>query len=541
MARVERTLSESYWAADKSRPIIESTLIKQYREVVAECPERIALVWGDEDPAKRRKWTYAELLADTERIATALLNKFKPGESVAVWGPNSHEWVRLQLGFAMAGLLLTTVNPAFKAKEVGYLLNNSKSVGIFAISDYRGAKLYEISKEVTKELPMIREVVSFSDLDKFVEDNHKPVTFPEIKPMDPLIMMYTSGTTGAPKGVLMHNKGVINACNFVQERGNVAYGAVYINVMPMFHIGSSGHGTVGSIMRRATHVLLGAWEPKLFLEMVESEKGTNSLLVPTMIEALLAYPDRKNYNHSTFTNMTSGASIVEPALIERVHSELHASIYNTYGQTEMHGTTFSTHKEDTIADQSVTVGQPFPHLEVKIADTETGKILPIGAQGEICHRGYQSMIGYFNNPEATKETIVDGWVHSGDLGEMDARGYVKITGRKKEMIIRGGENIYPREIENTLMEHPQVGLVAVVGVPDQYWGEKVGAVIIPKSADNPPSVKELDKFCKDNMAGFKRPRLWYIAKEFPYTLSGKIQKFMLVKMIQNGELPGEET
>ena len=265
------------------------------------------------------------------------------------------------------------------------------------------------------------------------------------------------------------------------------------------------------------------------------------MLVPTMIEAILSHPDRKTYKLDTLRNLTSGASVVEEQLIRRTWAELNCTISNIYGQTEMQGSVTGVHPDDSDEDKATTIGLALPHMEIKIADPLTGAVLPLGEQGEICVRGYQNMIGYFNMPTETAETITpDGWLRSGDLGAMDVRGFLKITGRIKDMIIRGGENIYPREIENLLLEHPGVAGVAVIGVPDPKWGEQVGVVVVPAAgAAFEPAV--LYAYCRERLAAYKAPRLWYRADAFPMTETGKLQKFRLVEAARSGALIPDAT
>lgn len=530
-------LKQSYWPAETSRPLIDWTLGQALREAAKQVPDRVALVDGTLDPAMRRRWTFAELLRDAERTAAALLTKFQPGERVAVWAPNTPEWVLLLYGCAIAGVVLVTVNPSYKARELEYVLSKSRAAGLFVADEHRGHKMVETAASVRANLPGLREIMPLSGFQQFLQAGVRPAAFPEVKPLDPCIIMFTSGTTGAQKGVVFHHKGTINVNEFTQERGGLAPGGVFINPMPMFHNGALGHAGVGTVIRRATHVLAREWNPSLFLDLVEKEGGTFSLLVPTMVEAILALPDLQKYDLRTFRNIISGAAVVESSLIKRTEAQLGSTICNVYGQTEMQGVVCSVKPDDSPADKTETIGQALPHAEIKIADPATGKILPLGTQGEICVRGYQTMIGYFDMPEETAKTLkADGWLHSGDLGSMDERGFVRITGRIKDMLIRGGENIYPREIENLLLEHPQVERVAVVGVPDSYWGEQVGAVIIPKSLDQPPSTAELHEFCRANLAAYKTPKFWYFVKEFPWTETGKLQKFKLVQAIKSGEL-----
>ncbi|MCQ6281660.1 AMP-binding protein [Bacillus sp. EB600] len=533
-------LTESYWPADTSRPLLDWTLGQALREAAAEVPDRIALVEGIPDAKKRRRWTYAQLLADAEQTASALLTKFKPGERIAVWAPNVVEWVLVEFGCAIAGMTMVTVNPAYKASELEYVLKQSRAAGLFLIDEYRGHDMMATANQVRTNTSGLREVIGFSSLSDFIKSGTTK-HFPEVKPTDHCIIMYTSGTTGFAKGVLFHHKGTVNACYFTAEGAGLDIGGVWVNPMPMFHIGGCGLATVGVILQRGTQVLVPSFEPGLVLELIEKERGTFSLLVPTMIEALLSHPDRMKYNLSTLKHFMSGASKVEASLVRRVAAELGIGVSIVFGQTEMHGVVSQTHREDSVKDQSETLGQPMPHCEIKVADPETGDVPPIGGLGEFCYRStYQTMDGYDNMPEETVKVLTpDGWFHSGDIGSMDERGYLRITGRLNDMIIRGGENIYPAEIENLLKSHPKVADATVVGVPDEYWGEQVAAVIVPQSEDNRPTPDELSEYCKANLAGYKRPRRWYFIHEFPITATGKLQKYKLKEMILQDELEKE--
>lgn len=533
-------LNESHWPPDTSRTLFDWTLGQALREAAAAVPDRLALVEGIADPSKRRRWTYAELLADSERTAAALLTRFAPGERVALWAHNVPEWGPLLYGCALAGIVLVTVNPAYKARELRYVLEKSAASGLFVVDQYRGFDTLAAARDVAAGLPKLREIVRIADFDAFVAARDPSLALPQVAPLDPSIIMFTSGTTGAQKGVVFHHKGIANVTYFTQERGGLAEGGVFVNPMPMFHIGALGHAGVGAVMRRATHVLVPEWDAELFLSVVESEGGTYSLLVPTMIEAILAHPNRARYDIRTFGNLVSGAAVVEADLIRRTRAQLGATICNIYGQTEMQGVVTGVHRDDAEEDQAATIGQPMPHVEVKIADPISGAVLPLGAQGEIWIRGYQTMIRYFDMPDETAKTLKpDGWLLSGDLGSMDERGFVKITGRIKDLIIRGGENIYPREIENLLLEHPKIGGVAVLGVPDPKWGEQVGAVIQARDADDPPTVADLHAYCREHLAAYKTPRLWYFVDAFPWTETGKLQKFKLVERIKSGDLVAE--
>jgi len=537
-----RRLTVSHWPADTSEPLLDWTLGEALRQAAAAEPDRTALVEGLAEGGRR--WTYAELLADAERTARALAARFAPGERVAFWAANVPEWQLMLYGCAMAGLVLVTVNPAYKARELDYVLSKSGASGLFLMDSYRGYDAVAASQMVRANLPKLREVIRIGDFDRFLADADPDRVLPQVAPTDPCVIMFTSGTTGAQKGVIFHHRGVTNMARFTQARGGLPEsGGVFVNPMPMFHIGALGHAGVGAVMHRATHVLVPEWSPELYMTLVERERGSYSLLVPTMIEALLAHPDRAKHDLSSLKALVSGASVVEASLIRRTWAELGCSLCNIFGQTEMQGVVTGIHRDDDLSDQAETLGQPMPHVELMIADPETMEPVALHQRGEICVRGYQTMIGYFDMPAETAKTLTpDGWLRSGDLGSMDERGFVKITGRIKDMIIRGGENIYPREIEELLMEHPQIANALVVGIPDDYWGEKVAAVILPRIPDHSIDPAELHDFCRAHLASYKTPRTWYFAESLPFTETGKAQKFKLIQAIRDGELlPAAET
>ena len=530
-------VTESYWPADRREPMLDVTLGQLLRQAALEVPDSIALVEGRPDHSSRRRWTYAQLLVEAERVASALLTWFQPGERIAVWAPNIPEWELLQLGASLAGMVLVTVNPAFKAQELTYVLRQSRALGLFYLEEYRGNNMKAILAQARADLPDLREVFGFAGWQDFVESASTPAQFPDVMPDDPVQIQYTSGTTGFPKGAILHHRGIVNASRFMAEGTGLETGGVWVNAMPMFHIGGCGLAAVGTLARHGKHVLVPGFDAALVLELIESEQGTFMLAVPTMLTMLLDHPDRASRNLSTLGTLISGASMVPAALVRRVQKELDCQFSIVFGQTELHGIITHTHQDDTPEDQSETIGQPMAQVEVKIVDIHTNQVLPIGEQGEICARGYQTMLGYFDMPEATAVTLEpDGWLHTGDLGTMDERGYLRITGRLKDMIIRGGENIYPREIEALLSEHPRVANAVIIGVPDERWGEQVAAVIQPVSFEDPPSPAELHDYCRAHLATYKTPKLWCCVDQFPQTATGKIQKFVLRESVEKGEL-----
>jgi fatty-acyl-CoA synthase len=503
----------------------------------AAAPDRLALVDAVPEPAARREWTYAELLTDVERVARALLARHEPGDRIALWAPNAAEWVVLQQGIAMAGMILVAINPAYRSHELQYVLAQSGAVALFHVDEYRGADLNAIIDEVRPDARALRETFSFTDWAAFLESGDPTTQLPAVAPLDPVQIQYTSGTTGFPKGALLHHKGLVNEAQFVAQRAGMDDGGVCINAMPMYHIGGGAVTELGTLAMHGTYVVLPGFDPGLVLEAFETYRGTHALMVPTMLIAVLEHPDCATRDLSSVQTMMSGAAAVPETLVHRVIERLGCRFSILFGQTEMHGVISQTRVTDSPADQAGTVGQPLPELEVKIADPATGEVLAIGEQGEICCRGYQTMLAYYELPDETAATIdADGWLHMGDLGTMDDRGFLKVTGRLKDMIIRGGINIYPREIEDLLFAHPQIAEVAVIGVPDERWGEQIAAVVRPADPAAPPAAEELRAWCKERIAAHKVPASWFLTRAYPMTPSGKVQKFVLRDQVDAGTL-----
>lgn len=533
-------LTHSYWPAESSSGVRDITLPQLLRAATEAAPDRLALVDAVEDPAARRHWTYSEFLRDVETAAQALLELFEPGDRIGIWAPNSADWVILQQSIAMAGMIVVALNPAYRAHEVEYVMAQSGAVGLFYVESYRGADLTAVVKEVLPNAPTLRTLVTFTEWATLLATPRSPRALPEVQPTDPVQIQYTSGTTGFPKGALLHHKGIVNEAYFVGERAGMDDGDICINAMPMYHIGGGAVTELQTISHYGTYVVMPAFDPALTLELFETYRGTHSLMVPTMLIAVLEHPDSSTRDMSSTKTIMSGASAVPEALVKRVIEKWGCQFSILFGQTEMHGVTNQTRVDDSPEDQAATVGQPLPELEMKIVDVDSGEILPIGEQGEILCRGYQNMLAYYNMPEQTTETIEpDGWLHMGDIGTMDERGFLKVTGRVKDMIIRGGVNLYPREIEELLFSHPEVADVTVVGISDEKWGEVVGAVIRLKDAANPPRAEELKAWCRERISAHKAPSLWFYTEGFPMTPSGKVQKFVLRERIEAGLLIAE--
>ena len=527
-------LTESLAIGPSNPPVRDLTIGDALREVAAACPERVALIQGVADVSGRRQWTYAELLAESERVAAALQARFQPGERVAVWAPNIPEWVMMEYGCALAGVILVTVNPSYQPHELAYVLNQSRAAGLFLLPEFRGNPMARHLESVRADCEHLRTVIYFTEWDEFLATG-SPGPLPDVAPGDACMIQYTSGTTGFPKGALLHHRGLVNNGDHTTNIMGVSDGGVYMGNMPLFHTAGCVLAVLGSVARRATLVLVEQFEPGLVLELMETYRATGMLGVPTMLIAMLEHPDFTTRDLSSVEAICSGGSTVPAELVRRLEADVGAPFTIVFGQTECSPVACMTRPDDSPDDKAETLGLPMPGVEVKIIDPESGDTLPVGELGEFCTRGYHVMHEYFDNPEATASTIdSEGWLHTGDLCSMDARGYCKVEGRLKDMIIRGGENIYPREIEELLFRHPSVAEVAVVGLPDKRMGEEVGAFLRPAGGET-IDREALFSYLREHLSPQKTPRFWYEVDAFPLTGSGKIQKFVLRQQWEAGQ------
>jgi fatty-acyl-CoA synthase len=525
-------LTEAYWPADTSVALRDLTVGDLLREAASDASDEVALIAGI--PGDNRRWTFSEMLADAERVARALLARFSPGERVAVWAPNLPEWVLFEFGAGLAGVVLVTVNPAYTREELAYVLRQSGASGVFCVEEWRGNPMRASLESVQEDLDALRDVVFFEEWDAFVA-SAGDIELPAVGPNDPAQIQYTSGTTGFPKGALLRHGGLTDNAALFAETGEMRRGDVYINPMPMFHTGGCVLGALGAVHARAAQVPVLMFDPGFVLELIERERGTTMFAVPTMQIALLEHPDVATRDLSSMRSSVSGGSLVPAELVRRIESTFGLRFAIAYGTTECSPLISMTRFDDTAEDKATTIGRPVPQTEVKIVDPLSGDVVACGEVGELCARGYMVMHGYFENADATAEAIdAEGWYHTGDLASMDERGYCRIEGRLKDMIIRGGENIYPREIEDVLFAHPAVGDVAVVGVPDDKWGEQVVA-FIRCASDTEPTEVELHSYVRERLAPYKTPRSWVFVEEFPLTASGKVQKFVLRERFVKGE------
>lgn len=528
------------------------TVGKLLEEVAKKQPSIDAVVYPD----RGLRYSYKEFDDLCRQAAKGFMKLgIERGEHVAIWSTNMPEWLISQFATGKSGAVLVTVNTNYQVAELEYLLKQSDSTTLILMEEYRGSSyvemLYEVVPELkncepgqlrSEKLPHLRNVIFlgekrypgmylWSDLLEManvVSDSKLNSRMASLDPDDVINMQYTSGTTGFPKGVMLtHNNLTNNAVN-IAECMNLSNQDRMCIPVPFFHCFGCVLGTLACVTVGATMVPVQEFDPQKVLEAVEIEKCTALHGVPTMFIAELSHKDFEKYNLTSLrTGIMAGSNCpieVMKAVIERMGS---TEITIAYGQTESSPVITQTRVHDSLELRVESVGRALPNVEVKIVEPGTSKEVPRGVQGELVTRGYHVMKGYYKNPEATKAVITDdGWLHTGDLAIMDDNGYCRITGRLKDMIIRGGENVYPREIEEFLYQHPKVLDVQVVGVPDPKFGEEVSAFIILKEGET-ATAEEIKDYCKGKIARYKVPHHIQFIEQYPMTASGKIQKFKL--------------
>ena len=529
------SLTESYFPAQCDGEILATTVGSILRDAAADMPDATALTEARADGTIGRSWIYRELLAEAERLAAALTTRFEPGERVAVWSPNTPEWVILEFAIALAGLTLVTVNPAYQAKELNYVLEQSRAAGLFLVHEFRGNPMADIARDVCAQLPAVRHVVDMEDPAALFAPVARARALPPVAPGDPAQIQYTSGTTGFPKGAVLSHRSLTNNARLCMGMWEARRGDVYLNMMPMFHTSGCASGLLGAVQWRCRMILAKLFEPVNMNALIAQEHVDLMAGVPTMLIAMLEAHARRPRDMSSLRFIVSGGTMVPPELVRNVQDIFGCRLSIIYGQTETSPGLTHTRLTDSFEDRTQTVGQAFPQTEISIRDPATSSVVPIGVVGEICSRGYCNMIAYNDNPAATAKTIDgDGWLHTGDLGTMDARGFLRVTGRIKDMIIRGGENLFPAEIENVLATHPDVAEAAVVGVPDAKWGE-IAICFLRPAAGRSFDKSDLIRHVRRELAAPKTPAQWIVVDAFPLTASGKVQKFVLRDRFIAGE------
>ncbi|CAM3244894.1 AMP-binding protein [Mycobacterium intermedium] len=523
----------SYDRGDGTPPLLETTIGVNLAATVDKWPQHDALV----DVRAGRRWTYAEFLTDVRRLATGLARAgIGEGDRVGIWAPNRWEWVLVQYATAEIGAILVTINPAYRARELAYALTQSGVAIVIAASGFRDADYSAMLAEVAPTCPDLRDVVllesgrwdELTGAAPDVEVLQRAAT--TLANTGPVNIQYTSGTTGFPKGVTLTHRNILNNGYLVGELlGYTADDRICIPV-PFYHCFGMVMGNLAATSHGACMVIPGpGFEPAATLHAVQAERCTSLYGVPTMFIAELGLPDFDDYDLSSLrTGIMAGAPCpieVMRKVIDHMHMP---GISICYGMTETSPVSTQTRSDDSLERRVGTVGRVGPHLEIKVVDPITGQTVPRGVAGEFCTRGYSVMRGYWNDPNKTAEVIdADGYMHTGDLAEMDVDGYVKITGRIKDIVMRGGENISPREIEEFLYTHPDIVDGQVIGVPDEKYGEELMAVVILREGAPELTAERLREFCMGRIARFKIPRYVWIVDEFPMTVTGKVRKVEL--------------
>ncbi|MGJ7564905.1 AMP-binding protein [Variovorax sp. GB1R11] len=541
------SLTESYGKGATDVPLIEQPIGDFFDDMVEKHPDREALISRHQG----QRYTYRELQAESNKLASALLNLgLAPGDRVGIWSHNNVPWVLMQIATAKVGLILVNINPAYRTSELEYALNKVGCKALvtmaqFKTSDYLGmlrelgpAKLPQLlhtfwidkpgQSHAEDEQPGMQRfsqlLASGDATDARIAQVQKT-----LKATDPINIQFTSGTTGFPKGATLTHRNILNNGFFIGECMKLSPVDKLCIPVPLYHCFGMVLGNLACLTHGSAIVYPNdGFDPLTVLETVQAEKCTGLHGVPTMFIAELDHPRFKEFDLSTLRTGIMAGSPCPTEVMKRVVDQMHlGEITIAYGMTETSPVSCQSSTDTPLDKRVSTVGTVQPHLEVKIIDPETGAIVPTGQSGELCTRGYSVMHGYWEDEPRTREAIdAEHWMHTGDLATMDAEGYVNIVGRIKDLVIRGGENIYPREIEEFLYRHPKVQDVQVVGLPDRKYGEELCAWIIVKPGQSATDT-EIRDFCKGQIAHYKVPKYIQFVTEFPMTVTGKIQKFKI--------------
>lgn len=521
-------------------------------------PKKEALVYSYPENGLDLRLNYEQYRTEVDRLSKALLALgIAKGEHVGVWATNVPEWILLQLALARIGAVMITINTAYKASELEYVLRQGDVSSLFLIEKFRENSyldsLYHIVPELREltdplhqtlqstRLPRLKRAILINGpacagllpysqvamLAASISDDDLEARKASVMPQDVAVIMYTSGTTGFPKGAMLTHFNLINTMHII-TRGKDHSADRFVNPMPLFHIAGANF-VLFSLMNGLTLIPLITFDASKDLELLVKEKATTTFGVPTMLMAMLNHPRflAGEFDLSSLRLIYTGGTPIPAFLMRQVKEKMHANCKIFFGQTELAAAGTMTLDEDSFELQSETVGRPYPHLEMKVINPQTGQPAGLDERGELLARSFCVMKGYYNMPEKTAEVIdADGWLHTGDLATMNPRGYIKIVGRVKEMVIRGGENVYPVEVEQFLLSHPKVAEAQVVGVPDAHMGEETAAFIRLKPGEQ-ATADEMRNYCRANISRYKVPKYFVFVREYPLTASGKIKKFEL--------------
>ena len=520
----------SHAKGEETPPLLRTTIDANLAETIARFPDRDAVV----DVAAGIRMTYAEFGAEVDRVARALRAAgYAVGERVGIWAPNSAEWVVVQYATARVGLILVNINPAYRTHELEYVLRQAGISLLVATPAFKTSDYQAMVEQVRGKCPDLRDVVFFGteSWDRLLSRADE-VSTEEVQAIsdsltcdEPINIQYTSGTTGFPKGATLSHFNILNNGYFVGEICRYTEEDRICIPVPFYHCFGMVMGNLAATTHGAAMIIPApAFDPAATLAAVQQEKCTSLYGVPTMFIAEWALPDFESYDVSSVRTGIMAGSPCPAEMMKKVIAAGIEEMTICYGMTETSPVSTQTRTDDSFDHKVGTVGRVGPHLEIRVADALTGETLPRGVTGEFCTKGYSVMLGYWQEEAKTAEAVVDGWMKTGDLAVMDEDGYVRITGRIKDMVIRGGENIYPREIEEFLYTHPDVVDAQVVGVPDAKYGEELCAWIQMRAGAEQLTAETVRAFCTGNLAHYKIPRYVMCVEEFPMTVTGKIRK-----------------
>jgi fatty-acyl-CoA synthase len=515
--------------------LLVETIGANFQRTVATHPDREALV----DVASGGRWTWAALDRDVDAIARGLLaTGLQVGDRVGIWAPNCAEWTITQLATAKIGVILVNVNPAYRTHEFTYVVNQSGLRLLISATQHKTSDYRSMIEQTAGECPGLERVV-YLDTDGWAKLVAQGLELPAdavprrmagLSPNDPINIQYTSGTTGRPKGATLSHLNILNNGYFTTELINLGPGDRLCIPVPFYHCFGMVMGNLGCTSHGTTMVIPApSFDPEITLRTIEAEKCTGVYGVPTMFIAMQNHPTFASHDLSSLRTGIMAGSICPVEVMKRCVNDMHMTeVAIAYGMTETSPVSCQTRADDDLDRRTATIGRAHPHVQIKVIDPTTGDTVPRGAPGEFCTRGYSVMLGYWAEEQKTAEAIdADGWMHTGDLAEMRDDGYCNIVGRIKDMVIRGGENVYPREVEEFLYRHPDVQDVQVIGVPDPKYGEELCAWIKMRAGAPPLNVDDVRAYCDGRLAHYKIPRYVLIVDEFPMTVTGKIRKVQM--------------
>jgi fatty-acyl-CoA synthase len=520
-------MSTAKLLGDTTTEILNMTSFQLLERAARIAPDRIGLKQPYYLDQPELAWTYAEFLGDAKKLASFLARHFRHGDRLAIWAPNRAHWFLYQFAAAQLGIVLVTLNPALRPVELEYMLGKSQAKGIILDRDFRGSDMIAALDSVRSSLPDLKHILLFDEWRDHLASGSGDPPPTTGNPLDPALIVFTSGTTGKPKGAVITHYAAVNNANLCAIRSGIKPGSVWLTTLPTFHVGGPVTNCLGAISQQHTQVVMPPFDAGMILELIERERVNFMPLVPAMLIPMVEHPTFPERDVSSLEAFMIGGTTITPSFVTMAREKLGADIQVIYGQTELCAEVTKTERGDPDEVLLHTVGTPLPHTSLKIADIVTRGVRDVGEVGEICIKSPFATIGYFGDAEATKTLFDDdGYLCTGDLGLVTEDGKLRITGRLKEVIIRGGENIYPREIEDALAEYPGIAESAVIGLPHERWGEEVAAVLRPSEGVT-IDINAVRAFIEQRVSRFKIPMHWKIMNDFPRNPSGKIQKYAL--------------